>query len=149
ERRFTNDASHELRTPLTRLSSRVQLTLRRPRTVAEHEKALEEIRVDLTRLTVLADELLSLGIAGRSDTRPAARSDLAAVVRKVASVRITLAPAGSIYGAPGALSVQTSGQCAADVDGLRLERLVDNLLDNAALHGETPVVLQVDEVVGP
>jgi signal transduction histidine kinase len=40
ERTFVNDASHELRTPLTLLSARVQLLRRRPRSVAEHERAL-------------------------------------------------------------------------------------------------------------
>jgi signal transduction histidine kinase len=143
ERRFTNDASHELRTPLTRLTSRVQLTLRRPRTVAEHEKALVEIREDLTRLTTLADELLTLGTAATDIHRPASATDLARVVRKVASVRSALAPSGSPYGAAGAVSVETSGPVLVDVDPVRLERIVDNLLDNAALHGAPPVVLTV------
>jgi two-component system, OmpR family, sensor kinase len=154
ERRFTNDASHELRTPLTRLTSRVQLTLRRPRTVAEHEKALAEIGEDLTRLTALADELLTLGTAasdthgraGTADETPPQRTDLSRVVRKVASVRSALAPSGSAYGAAGAVGVETSGPVLVDVDPLRLERIVDNLLDNAALHGAPPVVLAVDLV---
>jgi len=157
ERRFTNDASHELRTPLTRLTSRVQLTLRRPRTVAEHEKALVEIREDLTRLTALADELLTLGteasgIPGRAGTTGRGlpqRTDLSRVVRKVASVRSALAPSGSAYGAAGAVSVETGGPVLVHVDPLRLERVVDNLLDNAALHGAPPVLLTVDRVGDP
>jgi two-component system OmpR family sensor kinase len=157
ERRFTNDASHELRTPLTRLTSRVQLTLRRPRTVAEHEKALVEIREDLTRLTALADELLTLGTVasgtggatGACDHVKPQPTDLARVVRKVSSVRSALAPSGSAYGAAGAVSVETSGPVLVDVDRLRLERIVDNLLDNAALHGAPPVLLTVDPVEVP
>lgn len=152
ERRFLGDASHELRTPLTRLSSRVQLTLRRPRTVAEHERALEEVREDLARLTALADELLALGTAGSSsgaESVPDRPSDLAAVVRKVASVRTALAPAGSPYGAAGSVRVETAGECPVEVDTLRLERIVDNLLDNAAIHGSTPVSLTVDEADTP
>lgn len=151
ERRFTNDASHELRTPLTRLTSRVQLTLRRPRTVAQHERALEEIREDLTRLTALADELLSLGAAGSPDgvhRSPDEPTELSGVVRKVASLRTALAHPGSPYSMTGSLSVETADGCLVDVDGLRLERIVDNLLDNAVLHGSTPVRLTVDQV-GP
>ncbi len=157
ERRFTNDASHELRTPLTRLTSRVQLMLRRSRTVAEHERALEEIREDLARLTALADDLLTLGIAasrGPSDTSPGssaegssgALTDLAALVRKAASLRMALAPAGGPYSIAGSLSVETAEQAMVNAEGLRLERVVDNLLDNAALHGATPVTLTVDQI---
>ena len=149
ERRFINDASHELRTPLTRLSSRVQLTLRRPRTVAEHERALEEIREDLARLTVLADELLTLGTAsgrGGVDGRVDRPTDVSAVTRKVATVRTALAPTGSPYSRAGSVRVETARECWADIDGLRLERIVDNLLDNAALHGAAPVTLTVDQL---
>ncbi|HEX4471705.1 MAG TPA: ATP-binding protein [Nocardioides sp.] len=145
ERRFTNDASHELRTPLTRLTSRVQLTLRRPRTVAEHERALEEIRQDLTRLTTLADELLTLGAEGQgapgSTDLP---TDLSALLGKVTSLRTTLAPAGSPYAAVGAVSLTTSGRCLVDLDAVRLERTVDNILDNAEVHGATPVGISLD-----
>jgi signal transduction histidine kinase len=149
ERRFINDASHELRTPLTRITSRVQLTLRRPRTVAEHERALEEIRHDLTRLTALADELLTLGAAGDgADSSCHLATDLAGVVRKVTSQRTTLAPAGSPYHVAGAVSIESAGQCPVDVDPVRLERIVDNLLDNAALHGATPVGVTVECVEG-
>jgi signal transduction histidine kinase len=61
ERQFVDDASHELRTPLTLLTSRIQLTRRRPRSVAEHEQALDELAVDVARLTALAEQLLELG----------------------------------------------------------------------------------------
>ena len=54
ERRFVNEASHELRTPLTLLKSRIQLAQRRSRTRAEHEVVLDELAVDVTRLTELA-----------------------------------------------------------------------------------------------
>jgi signal transduction histidine kinase len=64
ERQFVEDASHELRTPLTLLTSRIQLTRRRPRSVAEHEQALDELAVDVARLTALAEQLLELGSGG-------------------------------------------------------------------------------------
>jgi len=147
ERRFTNDASHELRTPLTRLTSRVQLTLRRSRTVAEHERALEEIQHDLTRLTALADELLTLGAAGEGADGSCGPTDVSKVVRTIASLRRALAPAGGPYSVAAALSVETAGPCPVAVDAVRLERIVDNLLDNAALHGSTPVTVTVDRAV--
>jgi two-component system, OmpR family, sensor kinase len=147
ERRFINDASHELRTPLTLLTSRVQLMLRRPRTVAQHEAALAEITEDLTRLTRMADELLELGTApGRSsDDEP---HDLAAAARRVVDTRVTLAPSGTTYGTAGAVSIEAAGPVPVALDAVRLGRLLDNLLDNAALHGAPPVTVAVDEVDG-
>ena len=82
ERQFVNDASHELRTPLTLLKSRIQLTRRRPRSVEEHERALEELEVDVTRLADLADQLLELSHEGDA-VDVTATTDVAAVVDAV------------------------------------------------------------------
>lgn len=147
ERRFINDASHELRTPLTLLKGRLQLTMRRPRTVAEHERALAEIAEDLTRLTALADDLLELGTR---ETGPFAFDveDLARSARKVVESRTTLAPAATPFGAAGALSIISAGPAPVRLDLLTQGRLMDNLLDNAALHGRAPVTVTVDTVGG-
>ena len=146
ERRFINDASHELRTPLTLVTSRVQLMLRRPRTVEQHEAALAEITEDLTRLTRMADDLLEQGTAGVStDGQP---HDLATLARKVVDARLTLAPSGTTYGTAGALSIEAVGPVPVAVDVVHLGRVLDNLLDNAALHGAPPVTVAVDEVDG-
>ena len=147
ERRFINDASHELRTPLTLLTSRVQLMLRRPRTVNQHEAALTEITEDLARLTRMADELLELGAAtGLSrDDQP---QDLAEVARKVVDTRVTLAPSGTTYGTAGALSIEAVGPVPVALDVVGMTRLLDNLLDNAASHGAPPVTVAVDEADG-
>lgn len=147
ERRFINDASHELRTPLTLVTSRVQLMLRRPRTVAQHEAALAEITEDLTRLTRMADDLLEQGTA-QSVSNDGGPHDLAAVARKVVDSRLTLAPSGTTYGTAGALTIEAGGPVPVALDAVRLGRLLDNLLDNAALHGEPPVSVAVDEVDG-
>ncbi len=148
ERRFVNDASHELRTPLTLLTSRVQLVLRRRRTVEEHEAALAEISEDLTRLTRMADDLLDLSSAQLRARADAGHGDLAAVARNVTQARTTLAPAETFYSAAGAVSVEAKGPVPVDVDPVTLGRLLDNLLDNAALHGAAPVTVRVDAVDG-
>jgi K+-sensing histidine kinase KdpD len=146
ERRFVNDASHELRTPLTLLTSRVQLMLRRRRSVEEHEAALVEITEDLTRLNGLADDLLELGTAQQPARAHTGPRDLAAVALKVTDARTTLAPPDTVYSAAGALRVETSGPVQVDVDSTTLGRVLDNLLDNAALHGAAPVTVTVDSV---
>ncbi len=132
ERRFVNDASHELRTPLTLLTSRVQLARRRARTVAEHEAILAELEVDVRRLSALADQLLQLGAVTADE---AGESDLAAVARTAAERR----RAGGVD-----VRVAASGPAPVAVAEHRLDRLLDNLLDNAVKHGGTPVEVTVD-----
>lgn len=63
QRQFAADASHELRTPLTMLTSQVDVTLERRRTVAEYRQALASVREDATRMGHLLGELLALARA--------------------------------------------------------------------------------------
>lgn len=63
--RFSADASHELRTPITVMRTRVELALRRPRTVAENRQTLEQLHTELVRASELLDNLMLLA---RSDS---------------------------------------------------------------------------------
>lgn len=143
ERRFVNDASHELRTPLTLLSSRVQLALRRPRTTEHHEAVLAEIGTDVTHLAQLTDQLLLLGL-NEAPAHPAEVVDLADLVHKAAERRQLLASRESAYSAVGSLRVVATGPHLVAVGVTQLTRVVDNLLDNAELHGRPPVTVMVD-----
>ena len=60
QRSFVSHASHELRTPLAALKSEIQLGLRRPLTVAEHEEVLQNLMSDTDRLIALTNSLLFL-----------------------------------------------------------------------------------------
>ena len=60
QRSFVSHASHELRTPLAALKSEIQLGLRRPLTVAEHEAVLQNLMSDTDRLIDLTNSLLFL-----------------------------------------------------------------------------------------
>jgi signal transduction histidine kinase len=136
ERQFVNEASHELRTPITLLTSRIQLAGRRSRTQAEHEKILAELQVDLDRLARLAEQLLELGVAGAGTHR--ATTDVAAVAARLVEQRRLVAGAGEITaGLPGPA-------VRVDVPELEIERVLTNLLDNAAVHGAPPFRVTVD-----
>ncbi|UHG89766.1 sensor histidine kinase [Spirosoma oryzicola] len=60
QRSFVSHASHELRTPLAALKSEIQLGLRRPLTVPEHEEVLVNLLSDADRLIGLTNSLLFL-----------------------------------------------------------------------------------------
>jgi len=131
ERRFVDDASHELRTPLTLLLTRLQLTLTRPRSVAEHEEVLRELQTDVAALSVLAEDLLALGSAPALGDAEA--GDVARAARDLPTTTAVHAPE------PGTTPVGLP-------DG-RLRQVLLNLVTNAEVHGAAPV--RVDVRRGP
>jgi two-component system OmpR family sensor kinase len=136
ERQFVNDASHELRTPLTLLKSRIQLTRRRARSVAEHERVLDELEVDVTRLADLAEQLLDLS---GDHTGGVGTVDAGEVVTAVLERWRVARPERA-----GEISLRRPREPApASIDPQALERVVTNLLDNAFTHGRPPVRVSV------
>jgi heavy metal sensor kinase len=138
ERRFVADASHELRTPLAALQTELELALRRPRTPAQLERALQSAREEVERLVRLSEDLLVLAAAeeGRLPLRRSrfAGSDLLATV---AGRFATRASAGG-----RAIEVATASNGTVDGDRLRLEQALGNLVDNALRHGAGTVRLE-------
>ena len=61
--RFTADASHELRTPVALLRTRAEVLLRRTRTPAEYQSALQASLQELENTSALLEELLLLARA--------------------------------------------------------------------------------------
>ncbi len=146
ERRFVDDASHELRTPLTVLGTRVQLARRRSRTVEEHEAVLDEIIVDIDRLIELAEQLLDI----RTQRESAAVdevTDLGVLVSEQVQRR-ALASADDPVLAPAVSLRATSEAVPVRVHRAGLDRMVGNLLDNAAKHGRPPVSVAVRREAG-
>ena len=136
ERRFVNDASHELRTPLTLLKGRIQLARRRTRTIEEHEAVLDELIIDVARLTDLAHQLLDLGTTA---VAPAADTEVTQLVRDVVARRRLAQPGG----ADQLTFVLPDTENHAAIDSHTLERILTNLIDNAYLHGAPPVGVRV------
>ncbi|HMD45250.1 MAG TPA: HAMP domain-containing sensor histidine kinase [Acidimicrobiales bacterium] len=139
ESRFTSDVSHELRSPLTTLSASLEVLERdRDQLSPQARQALDLLAADLRRFQRMVDELLEIS---RSDTgsvdlwmEEVAADDL--VRHSVAASARSLARLG-----PPA----TSAVLVVDVDGVsgtrlrvdkrRFERIVANLLENAAFYG--------------
>lgn len=134
ERRFLADASHELRTPLTALRGNVAYLARHGATA----EVLADLERDAERLARLADALLTLS-----------REEAAVPPREL--VRLDLL-ARSAAQADSRIDVVAPEPVTVLGDAASLERALENLVQNAHVHGPTGgrvvvAVEQVDEVV--
>jgi signal transduction histidine kinase len=117
ERRFLADASHELRTPLTSLIGNVDFLSRH----GAGEEVVADLRSDAERLRRLVDDLLAL----ERESGAAAPEQPVRLERTVAEVSegnpnvvTRIEGSATVIGEPGALA-----------------RSLENLLENAAVHG--------------
>jgi signal transduction histidine kinase len=141
ERRFVADASHELRTPLALLQTELDLALRRPRTHEELEKALRSAAEETQRLVRLAEDLL---LIARADQAPLPiRREVVDADELMSDVATRFATRAEMLGRE--VRVETSG-LRVDVDPLRVEQALANMLDNALVYGEGTVELRALEV---
>jgi signal transduction histidine kinase len=138
ERRFVADASHELRTPLALLRTELELALRRPRSHDELTAALRSAAEETERLSRLAEDLLLLARADQG-TLPL-RLEVVHVGDLFSNVAARFAPRAEsvrrrLYVDPG--HVRTD----VEVDPVRVEQALTNLVDNALIYGAGAVEL--------
>jgi two-component system sensor histidine kinase MprB len=117
ERRFLADASHELRTPVTSLLGNVEYAAKH----GADPDVLEELHRDAARLARLVDDLLALERA-EATTYEFVPIDLGTVVREAVKDRVRVR-----------LTRVDEVRVKGDADALR--RAVENLIDNALVHG--------------
>jgi signal transduction histidine kinase len=131
QEQFIHDASHDLRTPIATLAAEIDLALRKPRTVEEHEATLRRLADDTQQLVALAETLLALGALG--STAPQA-CDVAAqelVGRAARRARAQLDPDDGrrvVEHVPDGLVVHG--------DPALLDRALGNMVDNAVRYGD-------------
>ncbi|MGZ4530220.1 MAG: sensor histidine kinase [Mycobacterium sp.] len=133
ERQFVVDAGHELRTPLSLLTTEIELALRRPRSNPELVAALRSALQETTRLSRLARDLLTVADTGRRAGPP------------TIDLSTTLAGIGERYrhslGDRLEIDCPAGQYVRAHPDDL--DRIVGNLIDNAAQHGAPPITIRV------
>lgn len=139
ERQFLADASHELRTPLALLKTEIEVALDARPSIEGLLSSLRSAREETDRLVQLAEDLLLL----------------AQVDRGTLPVRIALIEASELAKriatrfAPRAASenrrIQTSAPAGVmlQVDPLRIEQALANLIDNSLRHGAGLITLEV------
>jgi len=141
------NVSHELRTPLSRI--RVALDLASEAEAARSRESLAEIGTDLDELEQLVSDILAaaqldLGLDRASAGPPLKRQRFSAaeLIQRSADRFRARHPAR-------ALEVQAEGDLPVlEGDAALLQRVVDNLLDNARKYSETdqPVTLRAASV---
>jgi two-component system OmpR family sensor kinase len=116
ERRFLADASHELRTPLTALRGNVAYLTRHGVTA----EVLVDLERDAERLARLADDLLALS-----------REEAAVAPTEIVRLdRLVQAARGDEH-----VEVVAAEPVTVQGDAASLERALDNLVQNARVHG--------------
>ena len=128
--RFASDVSHELRSPLTTLATSLDvLKARRSELSERSQSALDLLDADVRRFQRLVEDLLEISRAdaGVSELQ-LEEVDLTELVRHALD--------DSGQAVPLALAVDDNGASARVLgDKRRLERVVGNLVDNAAAYG--------------
>lgn len=144
--RFTSDVSHELRSPLTTLAASLEvLEAERASLPPRASEALELMGADIRRFQRLVADLLEIA---RLD---ASSSDLHLVEVPVAEL-----VAHAVAGAAASLGLEApritvgpgADEAWVQVDKRRMERIIENLVANAAHHagGATGVVVGLDGI---
>jgi two-component system, OmpR family, sensor kinase len=137
-------ASHELRTPLSIIKLELELALAPDRSRTELEEALRSVIEEVERLTVLAQDMLTVAGSDQQGLPLEHRHiDVAELLHATADrvVRATGAdPAEVIVEAPGGLALWA--------DRGRVERALGNMVDNAVRHGRAPIELRA-QAAGP
>lgn len=149
EARFTSDVSHELRSPLTTLSASVGvLNGHRDELDPRARRALSLLDGDVKRFTRMVDDLLEISRfdAGSAELSLAEVDPVELVRRAVFVSAAAGARAADTDAATGGIPVVEGPGVAGlrlSVDKRRFERIMANLIENAALYagGVTQVVV--------
>lgn len=135
QQQLAQDASHELRTPITSIRTNVDVLRRHPELdPAERAKVLDDVNDELTQVTTMVDELVTLasGTGELDDPTTTVRLD-EIVKRAVERTRRRLGSSITLEAEPTELLGSPRG----------LDRAVQNLLDNAGKFGPAGAPIEV------
>ena len=128
QRRFIAAAAHELRTPIAILRLKLETS---------PDAETRKLTGDVARLSNLAEQLLDLHRLDHEPQRDPV--DMVALVRRVVA---DLAPV--LLSSGKTVEVLVDGAMTVEGDAGAIERVVTNLVQNAAEHGGGSIIVRVD-----
>lgn len=137
QKRFLDHAAHQLRTPLAILKTQIGFA-RRTRGAAERGSALVAVDENLTTMSRLTNQLLTLGRVDHGGVLQNERVELNEVVRHAVA---DAAPRALDKGVD--LVFETDGACAVVGSAALLREIAVNLIDNAIEYAGTGAVASV------
>lgn len=126
EKQFTADASHELRSPLTVLKGEISVALSRERNAGEYRAALHELNFAVDEMSVLVDDLLTLSRASNGSLKLEVMDARALCLQVCERLNIVAQDRQIVLIAPA-----QGEPVLVRADKLKLQRVVNNLVDNA------------------
>ncbi|GGO26116.1 hypothetical protein GCM10010116_52420 [Microbispora rosea subsp. aerata] len=135
-RAFAATAAHELRTPLTSMAANLSLLDHPGLTPDDRAEIVADLTAEQARVERLVTVLRQLSAGELLDPATAAPADLSGIVREAVAAARRRHPDLTINEAV-ADGVTVRGWA----EGLRL--IADNLLGNAATHGEPPITVEL------
>jgi two-component system, OmpR family, sensor kinase len=144
ERAFVGDAGHELRTPLAILKLELEFALASDTTREELEARLRSVAEEVDRLDKLAQDLLV--IARAEQGRLPLEKRLIGLRQLLGRVATRFAPAAG--GKGRVIKLEGTDELAIEADPTRLEQALTNMVSNALVHADGPIVLLTRQAAG-
>jgi two-component system OmpR family sensor kinase len=136
-RRFLADASHELRTPLASIRGYAELfRMGAASDPADVSKAMSRIESEAARMGVLVQDLLTLARLDESPDLEREPVDVVALLRDARADALAQSPRREI-------TLEGDGPLVVLGDGDRLRQVITNLIQNALVHTEDGVAIDL------
>lgn len=139
EQRFIDAAAHEIRTPIAALQIHIQNAVN-ANNDAERDKSLEEALKGLRRTTRLAEQLLTFSrISGSVDDEKPNLLSLDAICEEVIQAQSPV-----VHQQGQTIEFNSDGDFVILGEQTKIERVIQNLIDNASKYGAQNGVIGVD-----
>jgi signal transduction histidine kinase len=137
QRRFVANASHELRTPLTTMRATLDVAIAKPHVPPQLQALDANLRADLDQADRLLESFLTLARAQHGELDERASVPLTQIVGDALARRAEAIAAKQIDLHTTLAAVRVTGSEAL------LQRMVDNVIENAVRHNHTSGSLDV------